>query len=95
MGNSSSSTSDKQSLTGSQIDKLLADPKTPTLALIKARNTVYKQKTEVSKYEQRALNTVLYSVERSRRADDQFKKLSRAINDRTSSTRRQISNKST
>jgi len=94
MGNSSSSNN-----TGSQsknraqikrVDNAMKNPDTPTAVLMQARNAVYQQKSTINKAQQKALNVVMNSIDRTKIADDQYTELSRVIKNRVRQSKNRV-----
>lgn len=74
------------------VERMVADPQTPTPELLKLRNTVFAQKSAINKSQDQALRVVLDSIGRTQKAEDSYQKLTKAIQARTNATRRKVSN---
>lgn len=87
----------KPSIKGDQqlhvlVERMVADPQTPTPELLKLRNTVFAQKSTINKSQDQALRMVLDSIAKTQKAEDSYFKLTKAIQARTNAARRKVSN---
>ena len=81
----------KQSLTA-VVERMVTDPQTPTPELLKLRNAVFAEKSAINKSQEQALRVVLDSIDKTQKAEESYQKLTKAIQSRSNTARRKISN---
>jgi hypothetical protein len=74
------------------VERMVADPQTPTPELLKLRNRVFAQKSAINKSQDQALRVVLDSIGKTQKSEDSYQKLTKAIQARTNATRRKVYN---
>lgn len=73
------------------VDKMITDPSVPTSELLKVRDAVFMQKSSINKSQEQALRVVLNSINKTQKAENDYKKLNKAIRNRTNTARTRVS----
>lgn len=73
------------------VEKMITDPSVPTSELLKVRDAVFMQKSSINKSQEQALRVVLNSINKTQKAENDYKKLNKAIRNRTNTARSRVS----